>query len=68
MFEIKNAESVREFQPRVAFWQPWVMKYYVLFVATLKELRPPQPFQGLGNKLWYAKRRNRAEISEHFER
>ena len=34
---MNNAESVRQFQPRVALWQPWENLF--LEGATLKELR-----------------------------
>jgi len=50
--EITNAESVRQFQPRVAFWQPWEMDL-TIEDATLKELpgclinpKASQPLQG----------------------
>ena len=35
-----NAESVRQFQPRVALWQPLGKRIPFLEGATLKELRP----------------------------
>jgi len=34
-----HAESVGEFQPRVALWQPWVNEIILREFATLKELR-----------------------------
>jgi hypothetical protein len=50
---MNNAESVRQFQPRVAPWQPWE-KIPFLEGATLKELRralvtrkAAQPLSGL---------------------
>jgi hypothetical protein len=49
---MNNAESVRQFQPRVALWQPWGKHISFLEGATLKELRrrllttKPQPLQG----------------------
>jgi hypothetical protein len=36
---MNNAESVRQFQPRVALWQPWEKRIPFLEGATLKELR-----------------------------
>jgi len=36
-----NAESVREFQPRVALWQPWEQRIRIFQDATLKGLRSP---------------------------
>jgi len=36
---MSNAESVRQFQPRVAFWQPWVQILAARLFATLKGLR-----------------------------
>jgi len=37
--KMNNAESVRQFQPRVALWQPWEKRISFLEGATLKELR-----------------------------
>src|SRR5258705_1807128 len=36
---MNNAESVGQFQPRVALWQPWEKRIPFLEGATLKELR-----------------------------
>ena len=51
---MNNAESVRQFQPRVELWQPWESAFQFLEGATLKELRRRlltaklrNPFSGL---------------------
>jgi len=36
---MSNAESVRQFQPRVALWQPWEKRISFFEGVTLKELR-----------------------------
>jgi hypothetical protein len=50
---MNNAESVRQYQRRVALWQPWGKRNSFLEGATLKELRrrlltakPRNPFKG----------------------
>ena len=55
---MNNAESVRQFQPRVALWQPWENSSHFSQAATLKELRwhlltakPRNPFRVANNLL-----------------
>jgi len=56
--KMNNAESVRQFQPRVALGQPWEKRISFFEGATLKELRrrllttkPRNPFRVAKNLL-----------------
>jgi hypothetical protein len=72
---VRNAESVRKFQPRVALWQPWEHSF-ILEDATLKELRRPSLTANHRNSFRVAKNllnpgfqsKPWAGISERFQR